>query len=119
MQFDENNIGQKISVNDFNEVFFADNMETSCGLVLSNLGEHSIASISTGSLGPPKGHVEDDDEDHIATVRRELEEETGISDVEFVPGFVKEAVLIQTQRKEKCQAGVLVFGRNRENKRQA
>ena len=87
MQFDENNIGQKISVNDFNEVFFADNMETSCGLVLSNLGSILLLQYPQGHWDLPKGHVEDDDENHIATVRRELEEETGISDVEFVPGF--------------------------------
>ena len=35
----------------------------------------------------PKGHVEDGDVDKHATAARELAEETGISEIEFVAGF--------------------------------
>jgi 8-oxo-dGTP pyrophosphatase MutT (NUDIX family) len=35
----------------------------------------------------PKGHIEDSDADRKATAGRELGEETGITDIEFVDGF--------------------------------
>lgn len=62
-------------------------METSCGLVLSNLGSILLLQYPQGHWDLPKGHVEDTDIDHIATVRRELEEETGISEVDFISNF--------------------------------
>ena len=62
-------------------------METSCGLVLSNLGSILLLQYPQGHWDLPKGHVEDTDINHIATVRRELEEETGISEVDFIPNF--------------------------------
>jgi 8-oxo-dGTP pyrophosphatase MutT (NUDIX family) len=37
----------------------------------------------------PKGHVEDTDVDHLATVRRELAEETGITELNFNENFVE------------------------------
>ena len=40
-----------------------------------------------GHFDFPKGHVEDRDKDEYATAARELEEETGITDIEFIPKF--------------------------------
>lgn len=36
----------------------------------------------------PKGHIEEDDKDHFATAKRELLEETGISEVSIVDGWM-------------------------------
>tara|TARA_X000000368_G_C23026298_1_gene710351 strand:+ start:1221 stop:1595 length:375 start_codon:yes stop_codon:yes gene_type:complete len=36
----------------------------------------------------PKGHIEEDDKDHIATAKRELLEETGISEVSIIDGWM-------------------------------
>ena len=85
-------------------------METSCGLVLSNLGSILLLQYPQGHWDLPKGHVEDDDEDHIATVRRELEEETGFLMLNSCLVFVKEASTHTGTKERKCQAGVLVFG---------
>ena len=63
-------------------------METSCGIVLVNYGTVLLLQSPQGHWDFPKGHVEDSDEDHHATARRELEEETGIDEIIFVPEFV-------------------------------
>ena len=47
-------------------------METSCGVVLVNLDSILLLQYPQGHWDLPKGHVEDTDVDHIATVRREL-----------------------------------------------
>ncbi len=62
-------------------------METSCGVVLVNCGTVLLLQYPQGHWDLPKGHVEDSDSDHMATVRRELHEETGIVDLKFVGGF--------------------------------
>tara|TARA_B000000475_G_C15901747_1_gene408880 strand:- start:503 stop:877 length:375 start_codon:yes stop_codon:yes gene_type:complete len=36
----------------------------------------------------PKGHIEEDDKDHFATAKRELLEETGISEVSIIDGWM-------------------------------
>ncbi|MDA8843983.1 NUDIX domain-containing protein [Euryarchaeota archaeon] len=64
-------------------------METSCGVVLVNYGAVLLLQYPQGHWDFPKGHVEDADEDHHATARRELEEETGISEIDFIPDFVE------------------------------
>ena len=43
----------------------------------------------SGHWDYPKGHVEDAETDE-QTLRREVEEETGITDIEIIPGFKKE-----------------------------
>lgn len=63
-------------------------METSCGVVLVNCGTILLLQYPQGHWDLPKGHVEDDDDDHLSTVRRELKEETGIDDLKVVQGFV-------------------------------
>jgi len=62
-------------------------METSCGVVLVNLGAVLLLQYPQGHWDFPKGHVEASDAGHKATVRRELREETGVVDIVFVDGF--------------------------------
>ena len=62
-------------------------METSCGVVLVNYGAVLLLQYPQGHWDLPKGHVEDDDNDRVATMRRELAEETGISNVTVLNGF--------------------------------
>ena len=62
-------------------------METSCGVVLVNLGTVLLLQYPQGHWDLPKGHVESTDSDNFETAKRELEEETGITEFEFVDGF--------------------------------
>jgi bis(5'-nucleosidyl)-tetraphosphatase len=66
-------------------------METSCGVVLVNYGTVLLLQYPQGHWDFPKGHVEDDDHDHHATARRELAEETGIDQIQFVEGFAEKS----------------------------
>lgn len=62
-------------------------METSCGVVLVNLGTVLLLQYPQGHWDLPKGHVEATDSDNFETAKRELSEETGIIEFEFVDGF--------------------------------
>jgi len=62
-------------------------METSCGVVLVNFGSILLLQYPQGHWDFPKGHIEAEDADRMATAARELTEETGISDIEFIDGF--------------------------------
>ena len=62
-------------------------METSCGVVLVNFGSILLLQYPQGHWDFPKGHVEEDDDDRKATAARELAEETGISDIQFIDDF--------------------------------
>lgn len=62
-------------------------METSCGVVLVNYGAVLLLQYPQGHWDLPKGHVEADDSDRKATMRRELAEETGIADVSVLDCF--------------------------------
>ena len=62
-------------------------METSCGVVLVNFGSILLLQYPQGHWDFPKGHIEAEDSNHKATAARELAEETGISDIEFIDGF--------------------------------
>ena len=62
-------------------------METSCGVVLINLGSILLLEYPQGHWDFPKGHLEEDDESRQAAARRELEEETGIDDVDIIEDF--------------------------------
>ena len=62
-------------------------METSCGVILVNLGSILLLQYPQGHWDLPKGHVEHDDVDNFETSRRELKEETGISELSFLENF--------------------------------
>ncbi|MFA6992174.1 MAG: NUDIX domain-containing protein [Candidatus Gracilibacteria bacterium] len=67
--------------------------EKSCGVVLffndEGIRKYLILHYLGGHFDFPKGHVEKR-EDEKATVKREVEEETGIKDVKFYPQFREE-----------------------------
>ena len=60
--------------------------EHSAAAVVFRNGLYLVLQYDEGHWGFVKGHIEDN-ESEIDTVRREAEEETGISDLEFVEGF--------------------------------
>ncbi len=62
-------------------------METSCGVVLVNLGSILLLQYPQGHWDLPKGHVEKDDDDNYETAKRELKEETGISELSLIENF--------------------------------
>lgn len=62
-------------------------METSCGVVLVNFGTVLLLQYPQGHWDFPKGHVETSDESNHQTARRELKEETGIEEIDFVEDF--------------------------------
>lgn len=68
--------------------------EKSCGLVLYRETESGpkflLLHYPSGHWDFPKGHVEESDPDEQATAARELEEETGIDDIEFIDGYREE-----------------------------
>ena len=64
-------------------------METSCGVVLVNYGTVLLLQYPQGHWDLPKGHVETDDGDRRSTMLRELAEETGITQVAVLEGFVE------------------------------
>ena len=59
-------------------------METSCGVVLVNFGSVLLLQYPQGHWGFPKGHYEAEDGVYQQTALRELEEETGISEVRML-----------------------------------
>ena len=68
-------------------------MEKSCGLVLFNSNKVLLLKYYTNGISGegghwdfPKGHVESN-ETEIETAVRELEEETGITDIKILDGF--------------------------------
>ena len=64
-----------------------DPMETSCGFILLNFDSILLLQYPQGHWSFPKGHVEQGDSDHHYTAKRELKEETGISDVTIDNGW--------------------------------
>ncbi|HJM45324.1 MAG TPA: NUDIX domain-containing protein [Candidatus Poseidoniaceae archaeon] len=64
-------------------------METSCGVILVNFDSILILQYPQGHWDLPKGHVESKDDDHKDTALRELKEETGISNISWIDGFLK------------------------------
>ncbi len=65
--------------------------EKSCGLVLfrENNGQRQylLLHYPNGHWDFPKGHVEEEDQDEHQTAQRELLEETGIKNLEFIPDY--------------------------------
>lgn len=65
--------------------------EKSCGVILyrdeKGVREYLLLHYPSGHWDYPKGHVEKIDGTEIDTARRELEEETGIKNIEFESGY--------------------------------
>ncbi len=86
--------------------------EKSCGIVVFREGGHGereylILKYPSGHFDFVKGHVEEDESEH-ETATRELLEETGISDIEYVDGFRVEISYIY-KRKGKMSNKQVVF----------
>lgn len=67
--------------------------EKSCGIVLFHEGKterrYLVLHYPDGHWDLPKGHVEGEETEH-ETALRELEEETGITDIEFIENYREE-----------------------------
>lgn len=88
--------------------------EKSCGVILyrSFEGERQFLLLHYpgGHWDFPKGHVEEYDENEMATAHRELEEETGISAIEFLDGFREPMYYAFNRgRKERVEKVVVYF----------
>ena len=70
-----------------NRLVWQPDMETSCGVVLVNFGSILLLQYPQGHWDFPKGHVEDTDSSRLYTASRELKEETGITDAQFIEDF--------------------------------
>ncbi|MAY05462.1 MAG: diadenosine tetraphosphate hydrolase [Euryarchaeota archaeon] len=86
-----------------------DELETSCGVVLVNIDSVLLLQYPQGHWDLPKGHVEPTDVDHIATVRRELEEETGITELTFDQEFVERTAYTYRHKGRKREKEVFWF----------
>ena len=87
--------------------------EKSCGIVVFRYAPETheklylLLHYLSGHFDFPKGHVEKD-EDEKQTALRELIEETGISDIEFIDGF-REEVSYKYRRGKKLSNKQVVF----------
>lgn len=85
--------------------------EKSCGVVLfrekDGINLYLLLHYPSGHWDLPKGHVEENETEH-ETAARELLEETGIDDIEFVYAF-REEISYQYMRKGKISNKQVVF----------
>lgn len=84
-------------------------METSCGVVLVNFDAVLLLQYPQGHWDLPKGHVEGTDTDHLATVRRELGEETGITEITFIENFVERTAYTYRHKGKRMDKEVFWF----------
>ena len=84
-------------------------METSCGVVLVNFDAVLLLQYPQGHWDLPKGHVEMTDADHLATVRRELGEETGITEITFIENFVERTAYTYRHKGKRMNKEVFWF----------
>lgn len=86
--------------------------EKSCGIVVFREDKRQrlylILKYPSGHFDFPKGHVEKKDKSMYETALRELREETGISDVEFIDGF-EEGISYIYRKKSKPSNKQVVF----------
>lgn len=75
--------------------------EKSCGIILYKMQgknrEYLLLHYPGGHWDFPKGHVEEQDASEEATARRELKEETGLTDIEIKPLY-KEQMYYEFKR---------------------
>ncbi|MBD3330226.1 NUDIX domain-containing protein [Candidatus Peregrinibacteria bacterium] len=70
-----------------------DYQEKSCGIILFREEDEKkflILHYPGGHFDFPKGHIEDHDNSEHDTALRELKEETGIENIEFIDGYREE-----------------------------
>ncbi|QQR54865.1 NUDIX domain-containing protein [Candidatus Peregrinibacteria bacterium] len=85
--------------------------EKSCGIIVYRRTAEGLKFLLLhypgGHWDFPKGHVEKKDADEKATARRELQEETGIIQVDFNPGY-REAMYYEFNRGYKARVKKVV-----------
>ena len=84
-------------------------METSCGVVLVNFGSVLLLQYPQGHWGFPKGHYEPEDGVYQQTALRELEEETGISEVRMLDDWRMRTFYTFTRKGGKLEKEVFWF----------
>ena len=84
-------------------------METSCGVVLVNFGSVLLLQYPQGHWGFPKGHYEPEDGAYQQTALRELEEETGISEVRMLDDWRMRTFYTFTRKGRKVEKEVFWF----------
>lgn len=87
-------------------------LERSAGVLLFHVADDSVRRFLLLDYGShwdyPKGHVEAG-EDDITAARRELQEETGITQAEFVPDFAREITYVFRGRRGQLIKKTVVF----------
>lgn len=89
--------------------------EKSCGVIVFHKKkegghEYLLLHYPGGHWDFPKGHVEEYDDSEMATALRELEEETGITDVAILPDYHESMYYeFDRGRKERVKKTVIYF----------
>ena len=84
-------------------------METSCGVVLVNFGSVLLLQYPQGHWGFPKGHYEETDGAYQRTALRELEEETGISNLSMLDDWRMRTFYTFSRKGKKVEKEVFWF----------
>tara|TARA_E500000081_G_scaffold125408_1_gene131979 strand:+ start:1574 stop:1987 length:414 start_codon:yes stop_codon:yes gene_type:complete len=84
-------------------------METSCGVVLVNFGSVLLLQYPQGHWGFPKGHYEEKDGAYQHTALRELEEETGISNLNMLDDWRMRTFYTFSRKGKKVEKEVFWF----------
>jgi len=82
--------------------------EKSAGVVIVNNGKYLLLHYEAGHWDFPKGHIEAGETLKQAAIR-ELNEETGITDIEILPGFLDKIQYILRKKNKLVQKEVAFF----------